>query len=122
MLELPRAEHVTTATLPTRLDVSEAALYRHFASKAQMFKGLIEFIEQTVFTFVNQINERESDPSARVRKLVVAVLQFAEKNPGMTRLMVGDVLVYEHERLQTCMNMFLDKLKPPSNKTCETRL
>ena len=74
-------------------------------------------------TLVNQINEREADPSARVCKLVVMmVLQFAEKNPGMTRLMVGDALVYEHERLQTRMNRFLDKLKPPSNKTCETRL
>ena len=122
MLELPGAERVTTAALAARLDVSEAALYRHFASKAQMFEGLIEFIEQTVFTLVNQIAEREADPSARVRKLVVMVLQFAEKNPGMTRLMVGDALVYEHERLQTRMNRFLDKLKPPSNKTCETRL
>lgn len=111
MLELPGAERVTTAALAARLDVSEAALYRHFASKAQMFEGLIEFIEQTVFTLVNQIAEREADPSARVRKLVVMVLQFAEKNPGMTRLMVGDALVYEHERLQTRMNLFFDKLE-----------
>ena len=111
MLELPGAERVTTAALAARLDVSEAALYRHFASKAQMFEGLIEFIEQTVFTLVNQITEREADPSARVRKLVVMVLQFAEKNPGMTRLMVGDALVYEHERLQTRMNLFFDKLE-----------
>ncbi|MFM9902213.1 MAG: nucleoid occlusion factor SlmA [Polaromonas sp.] len=111
MLELPGAERVTTAALAARLDVSEAALYRHFASKAQMFEGLIEFIEQTVFTLVNQINEREADPSARVRKLVVMVLQFAEKNPGMTRVMVGDALVYEHERLQTRMNLFFDKLE-----------
>ena len=111
MLELPGAERVTTAALAARLDVSEAALYRHFASKAQMFEGLIEFIEQTVFTLVNQITERETDPSARVRKLVVMVLQFAEKNPGMTRVMVGDALVYEHERLQTRMNLFFDKLE-----------
>ena len=111
MLQLPGAERVTTAALAARLDVSEAALYRHFASKAQMFEGLIEFIEQTVFTLVNQINEREADPAARVRKLVVMVLQFAEKNPGMTRVMVGDALVYEHERLQTRMNLFFDKLE-----------
>ena len=111
MLELPGAERVTTAALAARLEVSEAALYRHFASKAQMFEGLIEFIEQTVFTLVNQINEREADPSARVRKLVAMVLQFAEKNPGMTRVMVGDALVYEHERLQTRMNLFFDKLE-----------
>ena len=74
MLELPGAERVTTGALAARLDVSEAALYRHFASKAQMFEGLIEFIEQTVFTLVNQINERESEPSARVRKLVVMMV------------------------------------------------
>ena len=111
MLELPGAERVITAALAARLDMSEAALHHHFASKAQMFEELIEFIEQTVFTLVNQINERESDPSARVRKLVVMVLQFAEKNPGMTRFMVGDALVYENERLQTRMNLFLDKLE-----------
>ena len=111
MLELPGAERVTTAALAARLGVSEAALYRHFASKAQMFEGLIEFIEQTVFTLVNQINEREADPMVRVRKLVAMVLQFAEKNPGMTRVMVGDALVYEHERLQTRMNLFFDKLE-----------
>lgn len=111
MLELPGAERVTTAALAARLDVSEAALYRHFASKAQMFEGLIEFIEQTVFSIVNQIAERESDPAIRARKVVAMVLQFAEKNPGMTRVMVGDALVYEHERLQTRMNLFFDKLE-----------
>ena len=111
MLELPGAERVTTAALAARLDVSEAALYRHFASKAQMFEALIEFIEQTVFTLVNQITEREVDPSVRVRKLVMMVLHFAEKNPGMTRVMVGDALVHEHERLQTRINLFFDKLE-----------
>lgn len=111
MLESPGAERVTTAALAARLDVSEAALYRHFASKAQMFEGLIEFIEHAVFTLVNQITERESDPSARVRKLVAMVLQFAEKNPGMTRVMVGDALAFEHERLQTRINLFFDKLE-----------
>jgi TetR/AcrR family transcriptional regulator len=111
MLEQPGAERITTSALAAKLDVSEAALYRHFASKAQMFEGLIEFIEQSVFTLVNQIAERETDPAARTRKLVVMVLQFGEKNPGMTRVMVGDALVFENDRLQERMNQFFDKLE-----------
>jgi TetR/AcrR family transcriptional regulator len=111
MLEQPGSERVTTSALAARLAVSEAALYRHFASKAQMFEGLIEFIEQTVFSLVNQIAEREPDPAIRTGKLVVMLLQFAEKNPGMTRVMVGDALVYENERLQERMNQFFDKIE-----------
>ena len=109
MLEQPGSERITTSALAARLDVSEAALYRHFASKAQMFEGLIEFIEQTVFTLVNQIAEREADPAQRTRKLVIMLLQFAEKSPGMTRVMAGDALVFENERLQERMNQFFDK-------------
>ena len=111
MLEKPGAERVTTSALAARLEVSEAALYRHFASKAQMFEGLIEFIEQSVFTLVNQISERELESRQRTRKLVVMILQFAEKNPGMTRVMVGDALVFENERLQERMNQFFDKVE-----------
>jgi TetR/AcrR family transcriptional regulator len=111
MLEQPGAERITTSALAAKLDVSEAALYRHFASKAQMFEGLIEFIEQSVFTLVNQIIERESVHAVQVRKLVTMVLQFAEKNPGMTRVMAGDALVFENERLQERMNQFFDKLE-----------
>jgi TetR/AcrR family transcriptional regulator len=111
MLEQPGAERITTSALAAKLDVSEAALYRHFASKAQMFEGLIEFIEQSVFTLVNQIIEREEVQAVRVRKLVAMVLQFAEKNPGMTRVMAGDALVFENERLQERMNQFFDKLE-----------
>ncbi len=119
MLEQPGAERITTAALAARLSVSEAALYRHFASKAQMFEGLIEFIENSVFSLVNQIAEREpgvsvADPSAGTRnaaKVVVLLLQFAEKNPGMTRVMVGDALVFENERLQQRMNQFFDKIE-----------
>ena len=111
MLEQPGSDRVTTSALAAKLEVSEAALYRHFASKAQMFEGLIEFIEQTVFTLINQIGERELEPAARARKLVVMVLQFAEKNPGMTRVMVGDALVFENDRLQERMNQFFDKLE-----------
>ena len=111
MLEQPGAERITTAALAARLEVSEAALYRHFASKAQMFEGLIEFIEQSVFTLVNQITERESSGSVQAAKVVGMLLQFAEKNPGMTRVMVGDALVFENERLQQRMNQFFDKIE-----------
>jgi TetR/AcrR family transcriptional regulator len=91
--------------------VSEAALYRHFASKAQMFEGLIEFIESSVFTLVNQIVEREPSGSAQARKVVTVVLQFGEKNPGMARVMVGDALVFEHDRLTARMNQFFDRVE-----------
>ena len=111
MLEQPGAERITTSALAAKLEVSEAALYRHFASKAQMFEGLIEFIEQSVFTLVNQIAEREPNPALRGRRLVMMVLQFAEKNPGMTRVMVGEALVFENDRLQDRMNQFFDKLE-----------
>jgi TetR/AcrR family transcriptional regulator len=111
MLERPGAERVTTAALAAKLDVSEAALYRHFASKAQMFEGLIEFIETSVFSLVNQIVERETNPSARLSKTITMILQFGEKNPGMCRVMTGDALVYEHERLQERMNQLFDKLE-----------
>ena len=111
MLEQPGAERITTAALAARLEVSEAALYRHFASKAQMFEGLIEFIEQSVFTLVNQITEREGAGSAQAARIVTMLLQFAEKNPGMTRVMVGDALVFENERLQQRMNQFFDKIE-----------
>jgi TetR/AcrR family transcriptional regulator len=112
MLERPGAERVTTAALAAQLSVSEAALYRHFASKAQMFEGLIDFIEQSVFALVNQIMEPEtSSARERASRIVTMLVQFAEKNPGMTRVMVGDALVYEHERLQNRMNQFFDRIE-----------
>ena len=111
MLEQPGADRITTAGLAARLQVSEAALYRHFASKAQMFEGLIEFIESSVFTLVNQITERESAGTVQAQRIVVMLLQFGEKNPGMVRVMVGDALVFEHERLITRMNQFFDRLE-----------
>lgn len=116
MLEQPSAERITTAALAAKLDVSEAALYRHFASKAQMFEGLIEFIEQSVFTLANQIIEREQASAdgagqRQVARIVGMLMQFAEKNPGMARVMVGDALVFENERLQQRMNQLFDKLE-----------
>jgi TetR/AcrR family transcriptional regulator len=116
MLEQPAGERITTAALAARLQVSEAALYRHFASKAQMFEGLIEFIEQSVFTLANQIVEREQgdDPGIGARqsaRIIAMLVHFAEKNPGMSRVMVGDALVFENERLQQRMNQFFDKIE-----------
>jgi len=111
MLELPGADRVTTAALAAKLDVSEAALYRHFASKAQMFECLIEFIASSVFTLVNQIHERETEPVVQVQKMLTVLLQFAEKNPGMARVMVGDALVFENDRLLTRMNQFFERFE-----------
>ncbi len=111
MLEQPGAERITTAALAAKLDVSEAALYRHFASKAQMFEGLIEFIETSVFTLINQVVEREATPALQAQRIATVLLQFGEKNPGMTRVMVGDALVFEHERLILRMNQFFDRVE-----------
>ena len=111
MLEQPGAERITTAALAARLEVSEAALYRHFASKAQMFEGLIEFIESSVFTLINQIVEREPSGAQQAGRIVTVLLGFGEKNPGMVRVMVGDALVLEHERLTARMNQFFDRVE-----------
>jgi len=111
MLEQPGAERITTAALAASLQVSEAALYRHFASKAQMFEGLIEFIESSIFTLVNQIVDREASGLAQAQKIASVLLQFGERNPGMARVMVGDALVFENERLVQRMNQFFDRIE-----------
>lgn len=111
MLEQPGAERITTASLAAKLEVSEAALYRHFASKAQMFEGLIDFIESSLFTLINQIAEREGDGADKAARMVTVLLQFGEKNPGMARVMVGDALVFEHERLHQRMNQLFDRIE-----------
>src|SRR5437660_11965281 len=110
MLEDPKGERITTALLAARLDVSEAALYRHFSSKAQMFEGLIEFIEQTVFSLVNKIQAEETDAMKQVEATVATLLGFAQKNPGMTRVLIGDALVNEDERLQSRVNQLPGRL------------
>ena len=113
MLEQPGAERVTTAALAAKLDVSEAALYRHFASKAQMFEALIDFIESSVFGLVNQVvdNPHPLPPPGKAARIASVILQFGEKNPGMTRVMVGDALVYENERLTARINQFFDRIE-----------
>lgn len=111
MLEDPAGERITTAALAKRLAVSEAALYRHFASKAQMFEGLIGFIEDSVMGLVRQVQDREADARLRCLHMVTLVLQFAQANPGMARVMVGDALIYENTRLQARMDLLMDKLE-----------
>ncbi len=111
MLEEPKGEKVTTAALAARLDVSEAALYRHFASKAQMFEGLIEFIETTIFGLINKISTEEASGIKQVRAMVSMLLDFAQTNRGMTRVLIGDALVNENERLQERMNQLFERIE-----------
>jgi len=111
MLEDPKGEKVTTAALAARLDVSEAALYRHFASKAQMFEGLIEFIETTVFGLINEISVKETSGLRQARSIIAMLLDFAQTNRGMTRVLIGDALVNENERLQERMNQMFERIE-----------
>jgi TetR/AcrR family transcriptional regulator len=111
MLENPASEKVTTASLAARLEVSEAALYRHFSGKAQMFEGLIEFIEQTLFALINKITSEEKSGTRQIEAIVGVLLGFAQKNRGMTRVLIGDALVHEDERLQARINQLHDRLE-----------
>jgi TetR/AcrR family transcriptional regulator len=111
MLESPKGEKITTAALAARLDVSEAALYRHFASKAQMFEGLIEFIESSIFGLINRITGDEAQGLRQVHAIVTMLLSFAAQNPGMTRVLIGDALINENERLQARINALTERIE-----------
>ena len=111
MLEGPAAEKVTTAALAKRLEVSEAALYRHFSGKAQMFEGLIEFIEQTLFALINKITTEEKSGLRQAEAVIGVLLGFAQKNRGMTRVLIGDALVNEDEKLQLRINQLHERLE-----------
>ena len=111
MLEVPKGEKVTNAALAARLECSEAALYRHFASKAQMYEGLIEFIESSLFGVINKISSEEADGLRQIEHIMGLLLNFAQRNRGMTRVLIGDALVNEHERLQLRINQLLDKIE-----------
>ena len=111
MLEQPKREKITTASLAAKLDVSEAALYRHFANKAQMFEGLIEFIEVSIFGVINKITTDETDGAKQVQLIISMLLKFAERNSGMTRVLIGDALVNEEDYLQTRINQLYDRLE-----------
>ncbi len=111
MLENPAGEKATTAALAARIGVSEAALYRHFKGKAEMFEGLIEFIEQTLFALINRVTGEEKSGVRQIEAIVAVLLGFAQKNRGMTRVLIGDALVNEDDRLQARINQLHDRLE-----------
>jgi len=109
-LEQSPGERITTAALARAAGVSEAALYRHFASKAKMFDGLIEFAEESVFARINQILEEDKNTRSRCAKVIYLVLGFSARNPGITRVLLGDALVGETERLHIRVEQFFSRL------------
>ena len=111
MLEGKPGQRITTAKLAAQVGVSEAALYRHFPSKARMFEGLIDFIESTIFTQINLIKDQQKQTFTRVEHLVHFLLGFAEQNPGLTRILMGDALLGENERLQLRIGHLFSKLE-----------
>jgi|TARA_R110002073_G_scaffold247067_1_gene410024 TetR/AcrR family transcriptional regulator len=111
MLEAEPGGRVTTAGLAREVGVSEAALYRHFPSKAKMFEGLIGFIEDSIFSRVNRIAQEVTDPRAQVEQILTLLLAFTERNPGITRLMTGDALTGENERLKVRIQQFFDRIE-----------
>lgn len=111
MLEINPGARITTASLAKQVGVSEAALYRHFPSKAKMFEGLIEFIEATIFTRINRIRSEHDSTYARIEHAMTLVLTFAEKNPGMCRILTGDALAGETERLRIRVAQFFERLE-----------
>jgi len=117
MLETGPGERITTAALAREVGVSEAALYRHFPSKAKMFEGLIAFIEDTLFVRINRIVEEEPTARDRCEKILVLVLTFAERNPGMTRLLTGDALTGETERLRQRITRLFDRIEAQIKQT-----
>lgn len=111
MLETSAGQRITTAALAQQVGVSEAALYRHFPSKARMFEGLIEFIEDSLLSRINLILEEEKQTLRRMQLVMQLLLGFAEKNPGITRIMTGDALQGENERLRERIVQLFDKLE-----------
>jgi TetR/AcrR family transcriptional regulator len=111
MLQESPGEHITTAALAKSVGVSEAALYRHFPSKARMFESLIEFIEESVFTRINRILAEEPGVEGRLQQILVLVLGFADKNPGMARLLQGGVLTGETGRLRERIAQFYERIE-----------
>jgi TetR/AcrR family transcriptional regulator len=109
-LERHPGDRITTAALARAVGVSEAALYRHFPSKARMFEGLIGFAEESVFARINQILREETRTQKRVAQVVYLLLAFADRNPGITRVLLGDALVGERERLHDRVQQFFERV------------
>lgn len=110
-LETSPGSRITTARLAKAVGVSEAALYRHFPSKARMFEGLIDFTENAIFGLANRIMEEETDVIKRCENLLLVLLRFSERNPGITRILVGDALIGENERLRKRMAQLFERLE-----------
>jgi len=110
-LEVHPGERITTAGLARAVGVSEAALYRHFPSKAKMFEGLIEFIEDSIFSLINRILKEEESSLKRCENILSLLLGFSERNPGLTRILTGDVLTGETERLRLRVSQFFERLE-----------
>lgn len=110
-LEMNPGERITTAGLARAVGVSEAALYRHFPSKAKMFEGLIEFIEESIFSLINRILKEEGSSLKRCENILSLLLGFSEKNPGLTRILSGEVLTGETERLRLRVGQFYERLE-----------
>jgi TetR/AcrR family transcriptional regulator len=111
MLEHNPGQRITTAKLAAQVGVSEAALYRHFPSKARMFEGLIEFIEETLFSRINKIVNEEKDTATRCQLILHLILGFSEKNPGITRILNGDALMGEQDRLRARITQLFERLE-----------
>lgn len=111
MLEVNPGQKITTAALAKEVGVSEAALYRHFPSKARMFEGLIGFIEDTIFSRVTTITKTEADGVKQCEQVLTLLLAFVEKNPGMARILTGDALAGETDRLRQRINQFFERLE-----------
>ncbi|CAI8353617.1 MAG TPA: nucleoid occlusion factor SlmA [Halieaceae bacterium] len=111
MLESSPGNKITTAKLAASLDVSEAALYRHFPSKTRMYESLIEFVEETLFSRITQILSEEANQLARCKHILTLFLVFCERNPGITRLLGGDALTGEHERLRSRVSQVYDRIE-----------
>ncbi len=111
MLETSHGQRITTAKLAAEVGVSEAALYRHFPSKARMFEGLIEFIEESIFSRINLILAEHKEALTRTHHIMHVLLVFSERNPGMCRILSGDALMGENERLRTRIHQFFEKLE-----------
>lgn len=111
MLETSPGQRITTAKLASEVGVSEAALYRHFPSKARMFEGLIEFIEESLLSRINIIMDDEKDTMRRCQLVLQLLLIFAERNPGISRVLNGDALLGENERLRSRISTLFAKIE-----------
>ncbi|NCP63478.1 MAG: nucleoid occlusion factor SlmA [Paraglaciecola sp.] len=121
MLQTSPGQRITTAKLAAHVGVSEAALYRHFPSKARMFEGLIEFIEETLFSRINKILNEEKDTATRVQLILHLILGFAEKNPGITRILNGDALMGEQDRLRERITQLFERLETQMKQVLRER-